>query len=188
MQNQENLKFKYIIESILFASGDPVDINTLTDVLEIPKQEIETMLNELTDEYNYNLRGFNIVKINNTYQLTSRTIYFEHIKKVLKRNASSNLSKAALEALAIVAYKQPVSRMEIDYIRGVQSSSSMHLLLDRGLIETCGKLDIPGKPTAYKTSAEFLRLLDIEKIEDLKSFDTFSDLIQEKLENQIDHK
>ena len=131
------------------------------------------------------MRGVKLVKADDTYQLTTRSEYFDYVKKVLTNYNTTTLSQAALETLAIVAYKQPVTRLDIELVRGVKSSSSLDLLIDRGLVEQAGKLeDVIGKPMSFKTTNEFLRLAGIENISELPDFENFIN----DLENHIDEK
>ena len=157
----ENTNLKYALEAMLFASGEPLSINAMAQTLEITPSETKKLLNELKDEYDYAQRGIRIMRMDNKYQMLSRNEYFDYIKKILQIAPASFLSQAALETLSIVAYKQPVTRSDIEYIRGVQSSSSLDLLVDRGLVRASGKLDLPGRPSGYETTEEFLKMLNI---------------------------
>ncbi len=124
------------------------------------------------------------MQMDNKYQMLSRNEYFPYIKEILKIAPASFLSQAALETLSIVAYKQPVTRSDIEYIRGVQSSSSLDLLIDRGLVRPSGKLDLPGKPSGFETTEEFLKLMNITSLSELPSYDEFHNGIQLKLQEQ----
>jgi segregation and condensation protein B len=184
----EERELKYVLEAILFAAGEPIGLRTLADSLELKPSEIETALSELKSEYDYEMRGLRVVRMGNRYQMTTRSEYFEEIKKVFKSHSPSALSQAALETLAIIAYKQPVTRADIEQIRGVQSSSSLNLLMDRGFVRQAGKLDVPGKPIAYETTDEFLKLVGTEKLENLPDFFDFSDGLQLAMEEMDDNQ
>ena len=180
----ENTNLKYALEAMLFASGEPLSINAMAQTLEITPSETKKLLNELKDEYDYAQRGIRLMRMDNKYQMLSRNEYFDYIKKILQIAPASFLSQAALETLSIVAYKQPVTRSDIEYIRGVQSSSSLDLLVDRGLVRASGKLDLPGRPSGYETTEEFLKMLNISSLNELPSYEEFRNGIQLKLDDQ----
>ena len=180
----ENTNLKYALEAMLFASGEPLSINAMAQTLEITPSETKKLLNELKDEYDYAQRGIRLMRMDNKYQMLSRKEYFDYIKKILQIAPASFLSQAALETLSIVAYKQPVTRSDIEYIRGVQSSSSLDLLVDRGLVRASGKLDLPGRPSGYETTEEFLKMLNISSLNELPSYEEFRNGIQLKLDDQ----
>jgi segregation and condensation protein B len=142
-------------------------------------------LEDLKNEYDYQMRGIRIVRMEQKYQMTTRSEYFDEIKKILKNYSAGTLSQAALETLSIIAYRQPVTRAEIEQIRGVQSSSSLDLLIDKGLVRTAGKLDVPGKPIAFETTNEFLKLLNIEKLSYLPDYSEFANGIQLALDENL---
>ena len=183
--NKDENELLHIIESILFAVGDKVHIDTIKKVLNINEKYATSLLKKLQSEYDYNMRGVKLVRTDDTYQLTTRSEYFDYVKQVLTNYNTTNLSQAALETLAIVAYKQPVTRLDIELVRGVKSSSSLDLLIDRGLVEQAGRLeDVIGKPMSFKTTKEFLRLAGIEKISELPDFENYIN----DLENHIDEQ
>ncbi len=173
MTQSSVLDYKCILEAILFASGDMVPVKTLAEAINLSINETQKYLDELKDEYDYNMRGIKICRMNNMYQMVSRKEYYEYISKVMHLYSSASLSQAALETLAIVAYKQPISRTDIEYIRGVQSSSSLDLLIAKGLVKSSGKLDLPGKPNAYVTTEEFLKLMNITSIDQLPEIEKY---------------
>ncbi len=180
----DNKQLTSILESILFAVGDPVALNVMADALEISQNQTKALLDELKSEFDFEMRGFRLVQMENKYQLVTRSENFDYIKKILKDFNNTTLSQAGLETLAIVAYKQPVTRAEIEQIRGVQSSSSLDVLIDRGLVRSAGKLDVPGKPLSYETTGEFLKLMNLEKLALLPDFDEFSKGIQMALSEE----
>ena len=171
---------KYAIEAILFSSGDSVELKDIVNAVSLNLDETKVLVEELMSEYEQDLRGIRIIRVNNKYQMTTRDIYFDEVKSVLYRPTIANLSQAALETLSIVAYRQPITRAEIEQIRGVHSSSSLSLLLDKNLVERTGKLDVIGRPSVYETTEEFLKMMQITKIEDLKAFDEFKEILDEK--------
>ncbi len=162
---------KYAIEGILFAAGEPVSAAKLAAVLDTGIEDIETAVEALKDEYNRDERGFNIIDIREGYQICSRPVYYTYIQEILGEQRNQPLSNAAMEALAIIAYKQPVTRGQIERIRGVNSDGSVNRLYERGLIEECGRLDAPGRPILYRTTDTFLRCFGLRSPEDLPYVD-----------------
>lgn len=158
-------KIKAIIEAILFSAGRIVTEEELILALEIDKNQIEQIIRSMQEDYK--TRGIEIIKIENGYQMCSRKEYHEYIYPILDKRAKPNLSTAALETLAIIAYNQRATRAEIEAIRGVNSDGTIYKLLDYGLIEDAGKADLPGKPTTYKTTSEFLKMFGYETLEKL---------------------
>jgi len=158
-------KIKSVIESILFAAGRIVTINELMLVLEINKEEIENVISEMQEEYKN--RGIQIIKVEDGYQMCSNKDFYEYIYPIIDKRNKPNLSNAALEVLAIIAYNTRITRAEIEAIRGVSSDASMYKLLELGLIEEAGKLDAPGKPLTFKTTNEFLKMFGYESLKSL---------------------
>ena len=161
----ENLK--YAIEGILFAAGDCVKTAKLAVVLDKTVEEINDAVSELMDEYNREKRGLAIIEISDGYQLCSRPDYYNYIREILGEQRNQPLSNAAMEALAIIAYKQPVTRGIIEKVRGVNSDGCVNRLYERGLIEEAGRLDAPGRPELYKTTDTFLRCFGLRTPKDL---------------------
>ncbi|MGN1116930.1 MAG: SMC-Scp complex subunit ScpB [Candidatus Ornithomonoglobus sp.] len=158
---------KYAIEGILFAAGEPVKAAKLAVVLDKQVQEIEDAVTELKAEYDRDHRGFNIIEISDGYQICSRPEYYTYIREILGEQRNQPLSNAAMEALAIIAYKQPVTRGMVEKIRGVNSDGCVNRLYERGLIDECGRLDAPGRPILYKTTDTFLRCFGLRTPRDL---------------------
>lgn len=158
---------KEIIKALLFAWGDPLDIKTISDICELDIEEIESAMEDLRKEMDSSKDGLKIIRMNSSYQLISRDIYFDYVKKLLSEKPKNNLSNASIETLSIIAYKQPVTKMQIEKIRSVKSDGPVNTLLDRGLIEEVGRLDTPGKPILYGTSDIFLRSFGIEDLSEL---------------------
>ena len=158
-------EIKAIIEAILFATGRIVTIEELRLALEIDKEQIEKIVKSMQEEYK--TRGIELIKVDNEYQLCTQKECYEYIYPILDKRAKPNLSTAALETLAIIAYNQRATRAEIEAIRGVNSDGTIYKLLDYGLIEDAGKADLPGKPTTYKTTSEFLKMFGYETLANL---------------------
>ena len=160
-------KIKQIIESIMFALGREVSINELSSVLELSPENVQEIVESMKVEFEEAGRGIQIINVNDGYQLCSRKENYEYIYQIIDKRNKPNLSQAALETLAIIAYNPKITRAEIESIRGVNSDGTIYKLLDHNLIEDAGRLDAPGRPTTYKTTKEFLRLFGYTSLEDL---------------------
>ena len=175
------------IEAILFASGDSVPIARLSLILGAYEGEIEHAAAVLAEKYENEGRGMRILKLEDKLQMCSAPEYAPFITKALEQRKPPMLSQSALEALAIVAYFQPVTRAYIDQVRGVDSSYTVGILLERGLIEPCGKRDVPGRPSIFKTTDVFLRTMGISELSQLPPLpDMTNGEGIEKLQNAID--
>lgn len=160
-------KIKGIIEAILFSSGKVITLDELALSLELDKKEITGIVEEMKKEYEKDCRGIEIAYVNNGYTLTSKKELREYIYPIIDKRAKPNLSQAALEVLAIIAYNPKITRAEIENIRGVSSDASMYRLLEHNLIEEAGKLDLPGRPMSYRVTEEFLKKFGLNTLEDL---------------------
>lgn len=158
---------KSIIEAILFAAGRPVNQKEFVLALELSEDDIDNIIKNMQEEYRNENRGIEIIKIENSYQLCTKKELYEYIYPVLDKRTKPNLSNAALETLAIVAYNPKITRAEIEAIRGVSADACVYKLLEYGLIEEAGKIDLPGKPMSYKTTNDFLRMFGYASLEDL---------------------
>ena len=158
---------KAALEAVLFAAGESVPVGRLSLVFAAEQDEILQAAKELSDEYDRNERGIRLLRMDNKLQLCSAPEYAQLIIKTLEQRKPPMLSQSALETLAIVAYYQPVTRAVIEKMRGVDSSYTVSALQDRGLIEACGKLEAPGRPTLYATTDAFLRVMGIETLQQL---------------------
>jgi segregation and condensation protein B len=163
----DNREIESTIEAILFAAGEPVPAERIALVLGISADEVFKCAKLLTDEYSFQQRGIRLVRMGSSLQLCSAPEFAQSITFALERRKPPKLSQSALEVLAICAYFQPVTRAYVDQVRGVDSSYTMGILLERGLIESCGKLEVLGRPSIYKTSELFLRTMGITGIEEL---------------------
>ena len=160
-------KIKQIIESIMFAVGRDISVNELASVLELAPENIEEIIESMRIEFDEAGRGIQIIKVNNGYQLCSRKENYEYIYQIIDKRNKPNLSQAALETLAIIAYNPKITRAEIESIRGVNSDGTIYKLLEHNLIEDVGRLDAPGRPTTYATTKEFLRMFGYSSLEEL---------------------
>ncbi|MBO3446240.1 SMC-Scp complex subunit ScpB [Clostridium sp. CCUG 7971] len=172
---------KNIIESVMFAYSDPISVKELNYIIneDLASKEIEFMLHSLMEEYKENNRGIQIIKLENKYQMCTNKEYASFIKKVLEPKKKKSLSQATLETLTIIAYKQPITKVEIEDIRGVKCDKVLQTLLENELIVEAGRLNRIGKPIIYKTTNEFLKLLSIEKLEDLPPIENYKDAVSE---------
>lgn len=162
---------KYAIEGILFAAGEPVKAAKLAVVLDVELKDVKNAVEELRTEYDRDKRGFNIIEILEGYQICSRPEYYTYIQEILGEQRNQPLSNAAMEALAIIAYKQPVTRAQIEQIRGVNSDGCVNRLYERGLIDEAGRLDAPGRPILYATTQTFLRCFGLKSPDELPPID-----------------
>lgn len=169
MDNTEAFELSCAIEAILFASGDPVSESRLAEVLEIDRAAVRQLAEGLSDHYDYHRRGIKLVRLDDRYQLCSRKDYSPYVRKALETRRTQSLSPSSLEVLAIIAYNQPVTKAQIEQIRGVDSSYTVGSLVDKGLVMDCGKLDVPGRPRLFKTTPDFLRVFGISSLSQLPS-------------------
>lgn len=160
-------KTKSIIEAILFACGREVKINELVTALEIDATDIVNIIENMKKEFEQENRGIEIIKIDNGYQMCTKKEYYEYIYPIIDKRSKPNLSNAALETLAIIAYNPEITRAEIESIRGVAVDATIYKLLEYNLIEEAGRLDAPGRPTTYKTSSNFLKMFGFSNLDEL---------------------
>ena len=175
------------LEAILFAAGEPVPAARLSLVLETDEAEILRTAEELAETYRREERGLRILRLEGKLQMCSAPEYAPLITKTLEQRKPPMLSQPALETLAIVAYFQPVTRAYIDRVRGVDSSYTVSVLNERGLIEVCGRLDVPGRPSLFKTTDAFLRTMGLRDLSELPPLpDLTSSEGVEKLQQAIE--
>lgn len=160
-------KKKAIIEAILFASGKEVRLEELMSVLETSEEETISVINALQLDYEKNDRGIEIINVNDAYQLSTKKDLYEFLYQIFDKRAKPNLSQAAMETLAIIAYNSNITRAEIEAIRGVNSDGTIYKLLEYDLIESAGKLDAPGRPTMYRVTSLFLKMFGIKNLDQL---------------------
>ena len=167
MDTLEMREVEAAIEGILFASGEPVAVERICMAMEMDRPTVELVLQKLADYYAYERRGMRLLKMENSYQLCSAPEYGDIIRRAFEVRKPTKLSQPALEVLTIIAYYQPTTRAYVDQIRGVDSSYTVGLLLDRHLIEECGRLQVPGRPRLYRTTQAFLRAFHLQSLDDL---------------------
>lgn len=165
MDNKNNVLAR--LEAMLFACGDPVEASRLADVLELDVESVTKMLSSLGDSYEERESGLRLIRIDGKYQLCTREEYGQDVRKLLEIKKNTPLSQAAFEVLAIIAYNKTVTKSFIEQIRGVDCSGSISNLVQKGLIEEKGRLDLPGRPLVYGTTDRFLRCFSISSLDEL---------------------
>lgn len=172
-------KLQAAIEAILFASGEPVELERIAEALEIEPEVCEQIILNLSAKLDEQNSGICVLKLDNMYQLSSRTEYAEVIRDVLELRKNTPLSQAAFEVLAVIAYNQPVTKSFIEQVRGVDCSGVISTLCQKKLIEEKGRLDLPGRPLVYGTTPDFLRCFSISSLDELPA-------IPEKPEDKVE--
>lgn len=163
----ENHVIESALEGILFMAGEPLESSRICLALDITPEELEQAASRLGDYYRYEQRGIRLVKLEDAWQLTSAPEYADIICRALETRKPPQLSPALLEVLSIIAYFQPTTRGYIEQVRGVSSNYSVNTLLERGLIEECGKLAVPGRPALFRTTKLFLKTFGLSSLEEL---------------------
>lgn len=176
------------IEAVLFASGEPIEALRLAELLDVEEKAVISLINRIQDRYLEQDSPLSIVNLAGSYQITTRPEFADDIRAALEVRKGATLSQAALEVLAVVAYNQPVTRAFVEQVRGVDCSSLVRSLTEKGLVEEAGRMNIPGKPIVYRTTSNFLRCFGLESLEQLPTLpDAPPDENQEEqLEGQID--
>lgn len=164
------MEFNYMtgaLEAILFASGEPIEREKLAQTLETDVRTLDAAVDGLNEYYSDNQRDFEILKLDTCFQMTTRAFYGEITRRALDHRRNTPLSNAAMEILAVIAYNQPVTKGYIEQIRGVDCFYGINSLIEKGLVEERGRLDAPGRPHLYGTTADFLRCFGLESLDDL---------------------
>lgn len=177
-------QIKNIIESLLLVADEPLSVDRIKSILDQPeKKEIKNALEELMSEYENRKGGFFLREVAGGYQFRTRPEYREWIKRLVQPKPI-RLSKAALETLAIIAYKQPIIRNDIEHIRGVNCGGILRMLLERKLVRVLGRKAIPGRPLVYATTKQFLEVFELKNLEDLPTPKEISELDDSVSENK----
>jgi len=189
-------KSKGVIEAILFAAGREVKITELMSALEASSEEVITLVESMKEDYKNENRALQIVNVGEAYQLCTKQEYYEYLYTIFDKRNKPNLSQAAIETLAIIAYNPKITRAEIEAIRGVNSDGTIYKLLDYNLIEETGKLDAPGRPGTYGVTSEFLRIFGFNNLNELPDLPRYKldenqqividDIIEEKEEQNTE--
>ena len=162
------MKKMAILEGLLFVVGDEgITLDAICEILDIMKKEAQELLKNLREEYNKEERGIRISFIGETFKLTTKQEHKEYYQKLITTRGTNTLSQAALETLAIIAYNQPITRIEIDELRGISSINMIRKLMAKDLIKISGKSSLPGRPNLYRTTSEFLDYFGLATLSDL---------------------
>ena len=156
-----------VVESILFVSGDPINAREIGRILELDVRMVRKLMKKMIDCYQFERRGLQIVTVNDTYQLATRPEYSEYIERYVGQGRTQSLSQAGLETLAIIAYQQPVTKADIEGIRGVKCDYIVNTLVNRDFIHEVARMDTPGRPILYGTTDLFLRSFGLTTLEEL---------------------
>jgi segregation and condensation protein B len=180
-------KMQAAVEAILFASGEPIEVERIAEALDSDPEYIEAVLQNLADNLEDNESGICVIKMDNKYQLCTKQDYAQQVRAVLEIKKNSPLSNAAFEVLAVIAYNQPVTKSFVEQVRGVDCSGVIQTLIAKGLIEERGRLELPGRPLVYGTTAEFLKCFCVSSIEDLPDLPNHEELPHnDELPNQLE--
>ena len=167
----ETTRYQAAIEAILFAMGNSVELSTIAEALSLDKAAVRQLINEMIERYKQEDRGIQIIELEDSYQLCTKKEYYEYLIKIALHPKKPVLTDIMLETLSIIAYKQPVTRSEIEKIRGVKSDFAVNKLLEYELIKELGRLDAPGRPILFGTTEEFLRCFGVRTLEELPDLD-----------------
>lgn len=168
-------EIKSVVEGLLFVAGDAVPIKELCDIINIDEPTLRKIINQMIDNFNDENRGIRIIEVNNCYQFCTKPEHYEYIERLVKPQNRQGLSQASLETLAIIAYKQPITKAQVDYIRGVKSESCFSRLVEKELIHDIGRMDGPGRPMLYGTTDNFLKLFGLKSIKELPTLKPMGD-------------
>lgn len=156
-----------VIEAILFAHGEPIESEKLSAAAGIEHETLVKLIQLLMDRYESTESALTVLRLGTCYQLAAKSEYIEYIRAAMESKKNTPLSPAAMEVLTIIAYNQPVTKGFVEHVRGVDSSSVVNSLVEKNLLEEAGRLDVPGKPIAYKTTPAFLRCFQLSSLEDM---------------------
>ena len=181
------MKNKAVLEGLLFVVGeDGLTLDQIEEVLEVKEEEAKQLVNELKHNYEEEDRGLRIDYLGNRLKLTTKFEHREYYQKLLENPETNILSQAALETLAIIAYNEPVTRMQVDKIRGVSSSQMIRKLVAKGLIKESGRSDLPGRPILYETTNDFLDYFGLKNIEELPDMEKYIEEAEEEVDEEKD--
>lgn len=179
-------KYEPAVEAILFTMGQAVEINKIANVLGLTIKETKEVIELMMGRYKLENRGIQIVKLENKYQLCTKSEYYKYLIKIASQPKKHVLTEVLLETLSIVAYKQPVTRGEIERIRGVKSDHALNKLIEYELVEEAGRLDAPGRPILFATTEEFLRCFGVASLSELPVMDEEQlEEVKEEVEQEI---
>ncbi len=173
-------------EAMLFACGEPLEIDRIAEILEIDAENAESLVLNIAAKYDDTNSGIRIVKMDKKYQICTRKEYAEQVRDILDMKKNAPLSQAAFEVLAVVAYNQPITKAYIEQVRGVDCSGVISTLCQKGLIEEVGRLELPGRPLIYGTTAEFLKCFCINSLDDLPDIPELNEKPLEEQEAEVE--
>lgn len=184
-------KAEAIIEAILFTMGESVELSKLALALEMKEAEVKDILNDMKKKYEKSNRGISIIELENSYQMCTKPSLYEYLIKVAKAPRKYIMSDTLLETLSIIAYKQPITRLEIEKIRGVSCDHAVNRLIEFNLVQELGRLDAPGRPLLFGTTEEFLRTFGVKSLEELPiinqdKVEDFKQQAEEEVELKLD--
>lgn len=176
-----------VLEGLLFVVGeDGLTLTQIEDILDLTEEEAKELLSELRKSYEDDNRGIRIDFLGNAFKLTTKKEHKEYYQKLIENPETNVLSQSALETLAIIAYNEPITRLQVDEIRGVSSSQMIRKLVAKGFVKELGRSDLPGRPILYKTTSEFLDYFGLATVDDLPKFDDFVNKEEEEKEEETD--
>ncbi len=187
----EEKNYKAIIEAILFTMGESVELEKIADAIELDKKTTKKLINEMMQEWNDEGRGVAVMELDGAYQMCTRTEMYEYLIRIAKQPKRRVLTDVLLETLSIIAYKQPVTKMEIEKIRGVSSDHAVSKLVEYNLVCELGRLDAPGRPLLFGTTEEFLRSFGVHSVDELPvlspvQLEEFKQEAEEEMNVQLD--
>ena len=174
------MNLKGVLEGILFVQGDDgATVKELLDILEIDMDELKKLIFELKEDYEKDDRGIRLSILGDAFKLTTKKEHREYYERLLTNDSTNILSSSAIETLAIIAYNEPITRVQVDEIRGVSSAQMIRKLVAKGFIKEVGKSDLPGRPNLYKTTSEFLDYFNMSSIDDLPKIDSIEEVVDD---------
>ena len=191
MEEVEINKLEGIIEAVLFVMGDSVELSKIASAIEHDEDTNRKIIHRMMDKYESEDRGIRIIELEDAFQMCTKKEMYEYLIRVAKQPKKYVLTDVLLETLSIIAYKQPVTKLEIEKIRGVKSDHAVNKLVEYNLVCECGRLDAPGRPILFGTTEEFLRRFSVQSVEDLPSLnpeqmENFKEEAEEEVQLKLD--
>ena len=191
MEEVEINKLEGVIEAILFTMGESVELNKIAAAIEHDEETTRKIIHRMMDKYDAEDRGVRIIELEDAFQMCTKTQMYEYLIRVAKQPKKYVLTDVLLETLSIIVYKQPVTKLEIEKIRGVKSDHAVNKLVEYNLVCERGRMDAPGKPILFGTTEEFLRRFSIQSVEDLPSLnpeqmESFKEEAEEEIQLKLD--
>lgn len=165
------IQARAVLEALIFASPEPLTIQQMCEIMGLARQTIRQLVSEIVEEYHREQRGLQIVEVAGGYQMCTHPFCAPYVEKLQRNPRMTGLSQAALETMAIIAYKQPITRAEVEELRGVRVDSAINTLLEKDLVRECGRKDAPGRPILYGTTRQFLKYFGLNDLKELPGID-----------------